>query len=352
MLKTFVDDLRCSGASLCVQDAALSIQHLVAVQRTADGRRERRYHYATPYLLWEEGQTARSWNSANARLAVVPWDAFDGSEPYADLLATQRAGRRLDVLRVVQEGMATCLALFRSGDMDDFGPAEEAYLDALKPHLRRATRLNLALADLRATRKAQMEVLDRLPFGTLVLDFHGRVLQMNRSTKHILSKTDALKIRRGRLAGALTQDTVRLEQFFGKCAGKGTQPGAFDDGLLSFSDSAREKSVLLVLAPTKHAAGLDNTASAVTGFVFETDHHPRVCRSTLKCLYGLTAAESLLVEALVSGDTLESAAGRFGISKQTARKQLSTIYLKTDTHRQAELMKLVLSGPAIINQVA
>lgn len=352
VLSQFMDDLPCTGASFCVRDSdPFAIHHLVAVQRNADGRGVQRYHYAAPYLLWAEGKPTEPWNPANARLVVVPPEAFERSQLFSDLLASQRAGRWLEVLRLVHRGIATCLTLFRSDDMDDFGSVERQYLNALKPHLRRAAQLSLTLADLRAERKAQMEALDRLPFGTVALDSHGRVLLMNRSAKRILSETDALKIKLGRLAGARTKDTCQLEKFFSSCARKGLQPEPCGHELLSFSDVARQKSVSLVLAPVNQAAGLDSTDTAVTGFVFDSDHRPNICRPTLERLYQLTAAESRLVEALVSGETLESAACRFGVSKQTVRKQLGTVYQKTGTNRQAELMTLVLSGPAIIEQL-
>lgn len=352
LLSRFIDDLDCSGASFCIQDSDPSaIQQLIAVQRSADGDGLRRYHYAAPYLLWDEGEAARPWNPAAARLAVVQSAFLEKSEPYDDLLASQRAGRRFDVLRLADQGSITSLTLFRNDGMEYFGTAERQYLDLLKPHLRRAARLSLTLADLRGKRRAQMAVLDRLPFGTLVLDCQGRVLLMNRGAKGILSKTEALKIKLGRLTGARAKDMGQLKKFFGRCTRERALAAPCRHELLSFSDLTGRNSVSLLLAPVDLTDGLDATGATVTGFLFDSDHRPKVCRPTLVRLYQLTGAESRLVEALVAGETLETAAGRFGVSKQTLRKQLGTIYQKTGTHRQAELMSLVLSGPAIIEQI-
>jgi DNA-binding CsgD family transcriptional regulator len=58
--------------------------------------------------------------------------------------------------------------------------------------------------------------------------------------------------------------------------------------------------------------------------------------------FGLTAAEAGLAAEIVKGDGREAAAKRRGISVSTARAQLSSIFEKTGTHRQAELVHLLL----------
>lgn len=58
--------------------------------------------------------------------------------------------------------------------------------------------------------------------------------------------------------------------------------------------------------------------------------------------FGLTTAEAGLAAEIVKGDGREAAARRRGISVATARSQLSSIFEKTGTHRQAELVHLLL----------
>ena len=64
----------------------------------------------------------------------------------------------------------------------------------------------------------------------------------------------------------------------------------------------------------------------------------------LRALYGLTAAEAVLTRLLVQGLPLAEAAAQLGVRVQTVRTRLKTIFEKTDTHRQAELVRLVLLG--------
>lgn len=61
----------------------------------------------------------------------------------------------------------------------------------------------------------------------------------------------------------------------------------------------------------------------------------------LTSLFGLTQAEGKLVQHLVIGDTLEKTAKHIGIGHETARSQLKSIFVKTGTKRQAELIGLL-----------
>ena len=63
----------------------------------------------------------------------------------------------------------------------------------------------------------------------------------------------------------------------------------------------------------------------------------------IRTVFQLTPAEAKLVSALVSGQTLEQFASDAGIAKNTARNQLASVFSKTRTNRQAELVGRVIS---------
>jgi DNA-binding CsgD family transcriptional regulator len=64
--------------------------------------------------------------------------------------------------------------------------------------------------------------------------------------------------------------------------------------------------------------------------------------AVLRNCLGLTTAEAKLALKLATGESLETAAEQTGITRVTARNQLKSIFAKTDTHRQAELILLVM----------
>jgi DNA-binding CsgD family transcriptional regulator len=64
--------------------------------------------------------------------------------------------------------------------------------------------------------------------------------------------------------------------------------------------------------------------------------------SDLVRTFRLTRAEARLASRLTGGASLESIADTLGISYETARNLLKRIMSKTDTHRQGELVALLV----------
>jgi len=60
----------------------------------------------------------------------------------------------------------------------------------------------------------------------------------------------------------------------------------------------------------------------------------------LATMFGLSRAEARLAALLGSGVPLAEAAERLSIRYETARTQLKSIFVKTDTHRQADVVAL------------
>lgn len=62
----------------------------------------------------------------------------------------------------------------------------------------------------------------------------------------------------------------------------------------------------------------------------------------LESQWGFTHAEGQLAHWLIQGLSLDEAAERIGVSKNTVRSQLRALFDKTETRRQAELVRLLL----------
>lgn len=68
----------------------------------------------------------------------------------------------------------------------------------------------------------------------------------------------------------------------------------------------------------------------------------------LRQRYGLTAAEARVAVRLSQGDSVEEIAAGSQVSLGTVRNQLKQVFAKTDTHRQAQVVQLVLSLAAAL----
>ena len=58
--------------------------------------------------------------------------------------------------------------------------------------------------------------------------------------------------------------------------------------------------------------------------------------------FDLTTAEARLVVHLVTGTSLKSSAKARGVTYETVRRQVKSVFHKTGTHRQSELVLTVI----------
>ncbi len=92
----------------------------------------------------------------------------------------------------------------------------------------------------------------------------------------------------------------------------------------------------------------DTVSEIAALFVTETTRGEpsRIPAEALARLFALTPAEARLLVALVDGYSLDEIAEQFAVSKNTLRNQLNQVFRKTDTNKQSELVRMVLSSPA------
>ena len=101
-------------------------------------------------------------------------------------------------------------------------------------------------------------------------------------------------------------------------------------------------SVIPVTAPPaggQSAGGCDDRFALI---ILQNPDEAAIGLAHLQCVYGFTAAECKLAEALLGNDTLESYAVRAAVSRSTLRSHLAHLFKKTGTCRQSELVRLLL----------
>ena len=108
-----------------------------------------------------------------------------------------------------------------------------------------------------------------------------------------------------------------------------------------------------MVGPLLAASGQDTTNEACA-VIFGADPEGSHVGTTtvLETLYGLTRAEAELVRLVAEGHSLDEVASERGVTMNTVRSQLKQVFAKTDTNRQGQLMRLVLTGVAGIQDKA
>ena len=269
------------------------------------------------------------------------------SEYFNDFMRPQCIYYSLGV-GLVEEGPALIhLGAVRSRKAGAFGTYENNLLTLLAPHVQTAARLRLRFLNLAARGDGVIQLLDKLPFGVFLLDASGHVLELNRRAREILAHGDGLLLFGSELRAARQCETVELKRLINAAAQTGSGQGIGAGGAMRVSRSSGGRDYCLLSTPLpQESAALGPTRPAAAVFVSDPDLDDEPQNAMLQRLFGLTKAEARVATILVGGDTIEGAAQMLQITPGTVRIHLKRIFLKTDTRRQAELVRLVLNSPA------
>lgn len=90
---------------------------------------------------------------------------------------------------------------------------------------------------------------------------------------------------------------------------------------------------------------LTEAAPCALIFISDPDALPASRAAILCNLHGLAPAECRLADLLLQGLELAATAERLHITDSTARFMLKSVFRKTETHRQSELIRFLLCLP-------
>jgi DNA-binding CsgD family transcriptional regulator len=177
-----------------------------------------------------------------------------------------------------------------------------------------------------------LDALERMGFGGLLLDTLGNVLKVNNTGARLLqqngtARPDANKDpgwRREALKSLLrsrSAERFRMHEdnWIVLRRGEGTRPLAIR--AVPIGDHGNGVHTILIL--------------------YDLDAAPEPTAEALQKLFALTPAEARLALGIAAGRSPEAIAENGGVSISTVRKQLASVFAKTNTHRQSELAALL-----------
>jgi DNA-binding CsgD family transcriptional regulator len=235
------------------------------------------------------------------------------------------------------------VSLYRGLSSSEFRVSDLDILNLLIPHIQRAFKLHFQLSELRARSDGIERALNMLAAGVVFLGIEGEVLLMNKMGEEVLNQRDGLLLKRGNLSAAVEGESARLLALIDGATQTGTGKGLSAGGTILIS---REKGrALSVTVAPLHAYGLTlSRQPAAVLFISDPDRNLELPSDLLRRCYGLTPAEARLATVLLEGHSLKEAADRCGVTHNTAKSQLKSIFLKTQVQRQGQLIRLLLNN--------
>lgn len=315
-----------------------------------------KYQFVDPRVGLMRTQWTEDWLHCHEHFD----DAFVASDPFYQEFLIPHGARYLTACKLVENDEATVLlACLRRPTEGPMPHDALAFLDRLRPHLQRAVRMGLAQFVYSAQALVGHALVDKLRQPVMLLTTSGDMVLANEAARCLLGSTSLVQVLENRLVlpqayrqtfldqCAELEHQVRFglasEAAGGEAAGKAfrslhmsSEPGAAQDDLYGFF-------TLLVPERTMGSFGL---RPLVMLFFYHPTSAQVIDSDLLTAAFGLSHAECRVASLLADGLPLKSIADTLGVQYDTVRKQLMSIYQKTATNRQPELVRLLMNLPA------
>jgi DNA-binding CsgD family transcriptional regulator len=227
---------------------------------------------------------------------------------------------------------------------ESVGPATDrdiAVVRLLAPHIRRAVTIS-DLMDLKAFQRQVLgTTLDHVSTGVIIVAEGCRILHANDAARRMLDAGDPIRAVAGRLSVRNRQAEDELTKAIALARGNETGIGAAGIGVAL--QSAPGEAVVAHVLPLARGDLRTRLMPQATAAIFVTraGMRPPASLPAVAASFGLTPAETRLLEHLARGATLGEAGAALDIAESTAKTHLSRIFAKTGASRQTDLVALV-----------
>ncbi len=293
-------------------------------------------------------------------------DAYVARDPFYQEFLIPIGKRYLSGCKLVDDTRVSVIfAALRNLGTQPFGPDEIRFLDRLLPHLTRAVRMQRQHYTFSTKALVGHLLVDKLRQPAMLLTTDNGVVLANAAANTLLGSTGLIRIEAGKLQlpaacqARFQQECARLEGLArgehgtadelssyramtimpagatdARGAGRAAHRAA-DEPLYAF---------FTLLAPPKVGGAFGLRPLVLLLFYHPASAAP-VDADLLGTTFNLTPVETRVSRLLAEGLSSKESAMRLGIQYDTVRKHLQSIYRKTATRRQPELMKLMLHLP-------
>ncbi|HEY5723765.1 MAG TPA: LuxR C-terminal-related transcriptional regulator [Allosphingosinicella sp.] len=244
-----------------------------------------------------------------------------------------------------QPGCAEVALIGRPSDIP-FGPVQMTAFQALIPHLARAWRVKRALAQWESLAGTLSFVLDRLERAVVVTGPEGQVRFANRAADILLSRGDGIDMTQGRIRASRGHYTAPLLALIENAAQTSVGGASMAVDAIAIPGAGESAPLAIVAEPLAPAHGSRLGHAAEKGailFISDSEASNRPSPDRLRIVYSLTAAEGRVASLAVAGHGVDSVADSLGVSRNTAKYHLKTIFEKVGVTRQSQLVRRVLA---------
>jgi DNA-binding CsgD family transcriptional regulator/PAS domain-containing protein len=275
------------------------------------------------------------------------------SEYYNDYLRPQDKVHAIGTYLLRDDSQALVLGIQRGKRGGAFGEAETRLMSTLLPHVTRAVQMHKKIHTVIAERDQAQSALDQLRMGVILTNRLGTPLYLNRAAELMMTQDVGLGVFHNRLAAHGPSETAHLLKLIFD-ASQETNGAAVGGDMRITMPNKLDYLHCVVTPVSPEISFMMNTslgADCVAVFLSKPGGL-QLSPKRLVTLYKITPAEARLAARLAALRTVEGAADDLGVSVSTARSQLKSVFAKTGTRSQSELLVLLATSThAQLNEV-
>jgi DNA-binding CsgD family transcriptional regulator len=310
-------------------------------------------HFAERNIWLRSGNHLLTPGSVRTSHVMCSRQAFLASEWYADYCRPLNISQGIGAT-IHRDSMVTSnIAIFAGDDRADFAVEEIDLLRALMPHMQRALKIHMhvAAADLRQREFA--EAMEPLAVGVILVGKDARIIFANASAQRLLQHRDGLMTDGNGLRAVQAREATTLRALIDCTAAKVGQVHLRSGGALNVTRRNGLRALQVLVSPIRpqRSAHLGERAVAAI-YVTDPEQMPEIPEVVFVRLYGLTPAEAKVAAVIVRGRSGRQASDELNISYNTIKSHLKSIFAKTGTTRQGDLIRLIVGRAAQMGSIA
>jgi DNA-binding CsgD family transcriptional regulator len=212
----------------------------------------------------------------------------------------------------------------------------------LAPHLQRSMQAQLDFGRLTLVKDGALDLVDQWRHGCVLVSLTGSAIYANRAANEIAASRDGLSLGAGGLKAAQAADDAALQRLIRQaCTGNGQGPRSGSRLAIS-RGSGRKPYTIQVLPLRSSCVCFGGGPAAALILIIDHGAGTHLPPAELRGLYNLTPAEAEVALLVLRGHGLQLVADELRVSLSTVRVHLQRVFEKTGTHRQAELVRLLI----------
>lgn len=225
-----------------------------------------------------------------------------------------------------------------------FDANDTELLRHLVPHLARATEISRQIKSTQALASA----FSYLPFGVVLVDGYMRIMALNAAADLTLARRGgSLLSKSGHLIAADVQNMMLLKTLvIGACSTQNNIISGVGGDLLIRSKHRGGADLSLSVGPLARTSPDSDPFHERCAAIFIREitlDLPPGFEEQTRTLFGLTAREAALATAIASGGSLRETAEDTHVAYNTLRTHLDSVFRKTGTRKQSQLVALLRS---------